>query len=130
MTGRGDARSPSVLVVDDEATFTEILAELLEDEGYGVLRAYDGEQALAILQSEEPPDLVLSDVMMPKLTGPQLVAAARQVHPPERLPFVLLSAGPHPQLDMDQVWFLPKPLELERLLERVGSLLESRNMAA
>jgi CheY-like chemotaxis protein len=114
---------PRVLIVDDEKTFANVLAEFLEAEGYGVQTAYDGEQALRILLTHpEPPDVVLSDVMLPKLSGPQLLSEARRAHA-RPLPFVLLSAGPPPELTHDYVSFLPKPLRLEELLDHVQALV-------
>jgi CheY-like chemotaxis protein len=114
---------PRILVVDDERAFTDVLAELLEQEGYQVDRAYNGEQALRLIQISQP-DLVLSDVMLPKLSGTDLVRAARKLVPPDRLPFILLSAGRDPGLAEDRVCFLAKPLDFDRLLRQVQQLLE------
>ncbi len=116
------ARRPRVLVVDDERPFVDLVATFLEDEGFAVERAYDGGQALALLQEDDPPDLVLSDVMMPKLSGPELLHLARRRHAPERLPFVLLSAGPDPGIRGEHVSFMSKPLDLIELLTRVETL--------
>ena len=119
-------RRPRVLVVDDERFFADLLAMFFEDEGYDVERAYDGEEALLTLRSDNPPDLVLTDVMMPKLSGTDLLAVARRLYPPERLPFVLLSAGPDPGVREDHVSFMAKPLDLDQLLNRVESLSSTR----
>jgi CheY-like chemotaxis protein len=114
---------PRVLVVDDERPFVELVAAFLEDEGFTVERAYYGGQALALLQTDNPPDLVLTDVMMPKLSGPELLRQARRRHPPERLPFVLLSAGPNPGVRGERVSFMSKPLDLIELLTQVEALV-------
>lgn len=121
-----ERRRPRVLVVDDERTFTDLLATFLEDEGYDVERAYDGEQALQALQSDELPDLVLSDVMLPKLRGTELLALARRRFPCERLPFILLSAGPDPGVREARASFMAKPLDLDRLLDSVAMLMRDR----
>jgi CheY-like chemotaxis protein len=121
-----ERRPPRVLVVDDERTFTDLLATFLEDEGYEVDRAYDGEQALQTLQSAELPDLVLSDVMLPKLDGTELLALARRRFPTASLPFVLLSAGPDPGVRETDACFMAKPLDLDQLLERVESIVGAR----
>jgi CheY-like chemotaxis protein len=118
-----ERRRPRVLVVDDERTFTDLLATFLEDEGYETDRAYDGEEALKALQSNTLPDLVLSDVMLPKLDGTELLALARRQFPPDRLPFVLLSAGPDPGVHEACTSFMAKPLDLDHLLERVATLI-------
>jgi CheY-like chemotaxis protein len=116
-------RRPRVLVVDDERAFVELLAGFFEDEGYAVDRAYDGEQALELLRSGDPPDLVLTDVMMPKLSGPELLAEARRLHASGRVAFVLLSAGPDPGVRDAYASFMPKPLDVLELLTHVESLL-------
>lgn len=120
MAGR---RRPRVLVVDDERTFTDLLATFLEDEGYDVDRAYDGDEALRTLRPGGLPDLVLSDVMLPKLSGPELLALARRRFPARQLPFVLLSAGPDPGVHDAGASFMAKPLDLDQLLERVESII-------
>ena len=124
-----DGRRPRVLVVDDDHGFADLIAELLEQEDYCVSRAYDGGQALAILQDREPPDVVVSDIMMPKLTGSELVGAARHFYPPDRLPFILLSAGRDPRVDGEGVWFLSKPIDLDRLLNQVDALVRHGTQA-
>lgn len=121
-TGATDT-SPRILVVDDEESLTDILADLLQAEGYQVECARDGVEALRLLQGREPPALVMSDVMMPRMNGTDLVEAARRAADLERVPFLLLSAGPQPRLRWDNVQFMPKPLELDDLLDTVESLL-------
>ncbi len=123
-------RAKRLLVVDDERTFANILAEVFADEGFQVDRAYDGEQALRILKSGDPPDIVLSDVMLPKMDGAALVGAARKDYSPSQLPILLLSAGPDPKVDGERVWFIPKPLDLDRLVERVHEIVETRDSGA
>ena len=114
---------PRILVVDDEPFLVDLLADLLEEEGFVVLRAYDGEQALAMAESDCPPDLVLSDVMMPRLSGTELVAAVRRRLPDGAPPFVLLSAGARPDIRWENVVFLPKLADLEQILRAVERLL-------
>lgn len=63
--------SKKVLIVDDEAEIVELIAMVLDDGHVGLLTAYDGEQALEIVRNQRP-DLVLSDVMMPRLDGREL----------------------------------------------------------
>jgi CheY-like chemotaxis protein len=105
--------------VDDERAFADLLATVLEEEGYAVDRVYDGEHALLLLQSSNPPDLVLSDVMLPRISGTELHAAARRMRMLAHVPFVLLSAGPDPGVQADRVSFMAKPLDLNQLLDQV-----------
>ncbi|HET8949990.1 MAG TPA: ATP-binding protein, partial [Solirubrobacteraceae bacterium] len=81
---------PEVLVVDDNADLRLYLTRLLEDE-YAVRTATDGEDALAQI-AERPPDLVLTDVMMPGVDGFELLARLRDDPRTQRLPVIMLSA--------------------------------------
>jgi CheY-like chemotaxis protein len=100
-----------VLVVDDERYIVDLLSELLEDEGYQVLRASDGQAALDVLERHVP-DLVVTDVMMPRLDGVRLLAIIREHH--KELPVILMSAAVTPRVD--GVPFLPKPFDIDDLL--------------
>ena len=107
--------NPKILVVEDDDVIRELLTDLLESEGYAVRAASDGQEALDCLPSVSP-DLVISDLVMPKVDGLQLRTAARENGCPAR--FILMSAmrrfGPW----QDAV-FLPKPFEIEKLLSLV-----------
>jgi CheY-like chemotaxis protein len=103
---------PSILVVDDEPTIREILAAVLADEGYRVRTARDGQEALALLDGPDgaAADLILSDVMMPRMTGVELVGRLRARG--DSVPVVLMSAN-HAGDDLPGVRFLAKPFDLD-----------------
>ena len=65
---RGEKRWQKILVCDDDKEIVEAIEIYLSQEGYQILKAYDGEQALKVL-SEEKVDLLVIDVMMPRLDG-------------------------------------------------------------
>jgi CheY-like chemotaxis protein len=113
--------SATVLVVDDEPAIREVIATLLEDEGYLVWHAKDGQEALETIIGNEI-DLIVSDVVMPCLDGASLVRKLRgrgQV-----MPVVLMSAV-YADVDLPGVRFVPKPFEIDRLLGIVASALAS-----
>jgi two-component system response regulator MprA len=117
----------TILVVDDEPVIREVVAMLLEDEGYSVVTADDGQAALDVFQ-REPPALVLMDVMMPRMDGPAAFRAMREhAHGHGHgLPVILMSAMAEPaDLDPGITAFLRKPLDLEQLLALVSRLLTS-----
>ncbi len=114
--------SATILIADDEAFIVDLLATLLEDEGFTVLRAYDGAEALAIAERERP-DLILSDVMMPRLSGIELVARLRTWEDGSSPPVILMSAVTAPPRLPPRTIFIPKPFDLDTVLVAVAALL-------
>ncbi len=118
-----------ILIVDDEPSVRDVMATVLVDAGYSVQTAADGHIALTIID-EAPPDLIISDVMMPHLDGWALLDHARERNP--ALPVILMSAGdwirarrmmPMP----DHAVFLAKPFAIEDLLALVVRLTGSQS---
>jgi CheY-like chemotaxis protein len=117
----GQELKPLVLVVDDERHIVDLLTDLLEDEGYRVVVAYDGVCALEAVATERP-DLVLADIMMPRLDGLSLVTRVREDYGDE-IPVVLMSAAVTPLIQ--EVPYISKPFDLDDLLEVVERQLEA-----
>lgn len=103
-----------VLVVDDEFDITEVLKEVLEDDGYQVNSCSNGKEAIDYLKSHKIPDLVIVDVMMPFVSGYEVIRYIRTNESLKSLPVILMSAIP-PTLEQKSIgWdlFLRKPFEL------------------
>ena len=113
--------SATVLVVDDEPAIREVITTLLEDEGYLVRHAKDGLEALDTIDDDEI-DLIVSDVVMPRLDGASLVRKLRVRG--YVMPVVLMSAV-YADVDLPGVRFVPKPFEIDGLLGTVASALGS-----
>lgn len=71
---------PTVLTVDDEADIREIVADELQEEGFNVVHAANGEEALAIVK-ESPPEVIVVDLLMPKMTGLQFLNRLKATNP-------------------------------------------------
>lgn len=113
----------TILVVDDEPLIREVVAMLLEDEGYAVVTADDGRAALEVVQREAPA-LVLMDVMMPRMDGQAAFRAMREHAHGDGLPVILMSAMAEPaDLDPKITAFLRKPLDLDHLLTLIARLV-------
>ena len=116
--------SRSVLVVDDEPTLRETLAEALEQDGLRVVTAADGREALEVFRSESP-DLVLLDLMLPQISG---IEVCRIMRRESAAPIVMLTAK---DSEIDKVVglelgaddYVPKPFNPRELLARVKSVL-------
>lgn len=110
-----------VLVVDDERHIVELVAALLEGEGLSVHRAYDGEEAWHVVARLRP-DLVITDISMPRLSGIELLRRLRAVGELRRTPVILMSAVTR-ELEVEDASFLPKPFDIDRMLALVETKL-------
>ena len=110
----------NILVVDDEPPIAEMVAVLLEDEGYAVTCAHDGQAALAEIE-RDPPTLVVTDVMMPRLDGVSLTNRLRERG--DRTPVVLMSAV-STAVDLPGVEFVPKPFDIEHIVKVVNRVIK------
>jgi two-component system sensor histidine kinase/response regulator len=114
---------PIVLVVEDEQAILEIITYLLQDEGYKVLQAPNGMEALSLLEQDRP-DLIISDIRMPGMDGFELCERVRADPGFVQLPFVFLT-GKDERADMRRGMglgaddYLTKPFEPEELLTAV-----------
>jgi CheY-like chemotaxis protein len=111
----------SVLVVDDDDDIREILSSLLSRQGFRVITAADGGEAMERLQAGERPGLILLDLMMPHVSGEEF--RARQLAEPNlaEIPVIVLSgAGAiHEFAGKMSVEVIPKPIELSLLISTV-----------
>jgi two-component system cell cycle sensor histidine kinase/response regulator CckA len=119
-----------VLVVDDEPSLRRFAARVLEEAGYRVHQAADGLDALELVRVRGSLlDVVVSDVVMPRLNGVQLLERLSVSHP--ELPVLLMSGYATEQLAHRGITapcaMLPKPFPPERLIEEVERCLKSRN---
>ncbi|MDB5101404.1 MAG: hypothetical protein JWM80_5825 [Cyanobacteria bacterium RYN_339] len=118
-----------VLVVDDEPVNVQVLVNFLAMERYELTVATDGVQALELLEAGLEPDIVLLDVMMPRLTGYEVTRVIRERWPADRLPILLLSARVQPDdivlgLNAGANDYLAKPINRDELLARMHTQLE------
>jgi CheY-like chemotaxis protein len=94
-TGIGAVATASVLLVDDNEEIRWAVTEILEDEGYTVATAGNGQEALELLRRIPPPRLILLDLMMPVMDGWQFLAQRRANQALSKIPVVILSAFAH-----------------------------------
>jgi DNA-binding NtrC family response regulator len=122
-----------VLIVDDEVRIADTLAAILRCSGYKTVVAYDAESALEIVQVT-PPDLLLSDVVMPGLSGVDLALAVRQMIPGCK---ILLFSGQAGTIDLlaaaraagQTFTVLAKPLHPTKLLAWIAKLLDADDLS-
>jgi CheY-like chemotaxis protein len=118
--------SETVLVVEDDPVVRDLVVEMLQELGYGVLEASDGAEGLAILQSKQPIALLLTDVGLPGLNGRQLADAAREQRPSIRVLFMtgyvestLLAKGfLGPDMEV-----ITKPFAFDNLAAKIAAIM-------
>ncbi|MGC2087049.1 MAG: ATP-binding protein [Bradyrhizobium sp.] len=120
----GSGRS-RVLLADDNADLRDYIARLLQESGYDVQAAADGKVALAAIKTE-PPDLLLTDVMMPELDGFGLLRAVREQSELRDIPVIMLSARAGEEATIEGIEagaddYLTKPFSSRELLARVSA---------
>lgn len=127
--GRGVLSMPlKILVVDDDLGTRLSISDYLELSGYSVIMADDGQEALAMVDQYHP-DLIVTDIVMPRMNGYELVRRVRQQTEFRLLPVILLTARTKTQerilgYQSGCDLYLPKPFELEELAAAIRNLLE------
>jgi DNA-binding response OmpR family regulator len=120
----------TVLVVDDDPVILKLLEVNFEMEGFTVLVARDGQEGIDVARADQP-DLIVSDIMMPKVSGLELVTALKGDPTTSEIPIILLSAKAQNAdvrsgLDAGADDYVTKPFEPLDLVDRVNRLLEAR----
>lgn len=85
------AKNEKILIVDDDMTLRELYEERMKQEGYVILSASDGEEAIEKCTKEKP-DLVLLDIMMPKINGIDVMKMLREKEETKHIPIIILTA--------------------------------------
>jgi two-component system cell cycle sensor histidine kinase/response regulator CckA len=120
--------SGTVLLVEDEPMVRAVAERALSRHGYQVITADNGEEALDVIARGEPIDLLLSDVVMPGMDGPTMVAEARKQRP--ELKVLFMSGYAEEQLrqtlGVDDAHFLPKPFSVQDLAEAAKRALAAK----
>ncbi len=126
------AEEKTVLIVEDEKNIVDILRFNLQREHYSTCEAYDGEDGLNKARSEKP-DLILLDVMLPKMNGFDVCRALRQEG--DNVPIIILTAREEEEdkvkgLETGADDYITKPFSMRELIARVGANIRRTAMAA
>jgi len=120
----------TVLVVEDQKAQREMMVSLLEQDGWEVLAAGDGDEALEIVRGGQIPDVVVMDVVMPRMNGYQLVRQLREYPQTKQVPVLMCSSkgetfDKHWGLKQGADAYIVKPFEPQDLLGTVRHLLRT-----
>lgn len=114
-----------ILVAEDEAMLRIIAVEMLEDAGFTVFQAADGEEALALLKANPEISLLVSDIKMPRMDGYALVRAGREFRPELKV-LMMTGYAEDPPRDVPAfkgVTTLHKPFTLDKLCQLAGEMI-------
>ncbi len=118
-----------ILIVDDEPINHQVLKKYLSGKGYSITPAMNGEEALRILEENPSFDLVLLDLMMPRMSGYEVCEKIRETYLPSELPILMITAKNQLQdivqgLSIGANDYLSKPIHKEELLARINTQLD------
>ncbi len=116
-----------VLVVDDDPYIRDVVAQLLEGEGYQIKEATNGAEALGVVnEAQHQPNVILLDLMMPVMDGWEFARRLQEHIPPLNIPIIVLSAARLPNERLTVLGaraLLAKPFDVDELLEQVARLM-------
>ncbi len=115
----------TIMIVEDDQSFHDLYAAMLEDTGYGLIHTYDGDEALSKLE-EKKPDLIITDIVLNMMTGDTLFLYIKSMPEYEHIPVIIasnVSLRPYKSLrEIDpNLVFLDKTFTRERLVEEVNA---------
>ena len=118
-----------LLVVDDEKLIRDVIKEYAENEGYNVIEAIDGENAIAVVEKNPNIDLIIMDIMMPKLDG---YSACKEIYKIKKYPTIMLSARKEEYdkllgFDLGIDDYVTKPFSPRELMARIKAVLARSN---
>ena len=119
-----------ILIADDEADIREILKIILDKEGYGVILAKDGQEALDLIKADKP-DLIILDYLMPVLDGISVCKALKKDDATKLIPVIMATAYENEKengLAAGAVDFISKPIDRIDFLLRIRSVLKVRHI--
>lgn len=117
-----------ILAVDDSNTNIVLLQGILHDEGYQIITATDGKEALRLIE-KDPPDLVLLDLMMPKIDGFKFMEELQKKQQYKEIPVLVVSARTEDEniekaKALGAAGFIKKPLKIQSFIDKIDFILE------
>lgn len=117
-----------ILVVDDSSVNNFLLENVLEEKGHHLQVAYNGKEALAFI-NEDPPDIILLDIMMPGIDGFEILNELSQNESTRKIPVIMVTSK-NEDTDKERAFksgaveYIVKPIDIEELLAKVEKTLE------
>lgn len=127
-----DKKDYKILVVDDSTTNVVLLEAILDEKGYHIETALNAKEAYSAIE-KDPPDLILLDLLMPKISGFDFLDEIQKNELTKNTPVIVVSALTDEEninkiLEMGAIDFVKKPIDLQYLVERVEAVLHSTHL--
>ncbi|MBI4248311.1 MAG: response regulator [Elusimicrobia bacterium] len=127
----GNSKNRTILVVEDEPATREVLRRALEQEGYRVCLASDGEEAVEMLRREST-DVILLDLVLPGINGWEFCRAVRGEPALAHIPIIIITAKDSPAyqqkaFDLGANDYILKPFDLEEVKSRIAAVIQSQD---
>ena len=103
ITGKFRFESPKVLIVDDDENTVELLSSMIEPEGFEVIKAYSGREGLQNLFSEHQPDILILDLMMPGISGFDVISSMRSDVRTKNIPLIVCTSGELTEKNLEEL---------------------------
>lgn len=125
--------NPKILVVDDSATNNLLIQSILADQGYEVNIATNGKEALKFI-SEEKFDLILLDIMMPKMNGFEVLEKLKDDNETSRIPVIVITAKVETKdvkraIELGAIDYIKKPIDIDEIISRSNMALRLKHVA-
>lgn len=124
--------SKKVLIVEDDEALSTILADRLLEEGHQVFKAFDGQQGLEFVRKESL-DLILLDILMPRMDGMEMMQNVRKLESGKTIPIIIISnLNPNDQmlvkiLEFQPAYYLIKSdVKIDEIIDKVNDLLNKK----
>jgi DNA-binding response OmpR family regulator len=123
----------TILVVDDSTTNVVLLEAILDEKGYQIETALNAKEAYNVIEKQTP-DLILLDLLMPKISGFEFLQEIRKNKNTQNIPVIVISALTDEEnieriMDMGAIDFVKKPIDLQYLVDKVESVLQDAHFS-
>ncbi len=127
---KGNLQKPTILIVDDSPIYVVLLEAILDEKGYNIETALNAKEAYNII-AKHSPDLILLDLLMPKISGFDFLEQIRKNENTRQTPVIIVSALTDEEnvnkiMALGAIDFVKKPIDLQYLVEKVESVLNQQ----
>jgi len=103
ITNKFELKNPKVLIIDDDENTVELLNSMLEPDGFEIIKAYSGKEGIEKLFSEKKPDILILDLLMPEISGFDVISSLRANENTKNLPLIVCTSGEFTEKNIEEL---------------------------